>query len=133
VKLVLSEAGSKEARAEIASALKKGYALHTLDLALAECLNVIWKHASVLKDLKAEEANPAAEDLTRIYDGLNIIAAREIAAEAMHFALNRNISVYDSLYVAAAQKVNGTLCSADQKLCHAAKGSVNTKPLKPKP
>jgi predicted nucleic acid-binding protein len=113
--------------------LKKGYALHTVDLALAECLNVIWKHAKVLKDLKAEEANPAAEDLTRIYDGLNIIAAREIAAEAMHVALTQNVSVYDALYIAAAQKLNGTLYTADQKLCNAANGSVNTKPLKTKP
>ncbi len=132
VKLVLNEVGSKEARAEIASALKKGYTLHTIDLALAECLNVIWKHTNVLKDLKVEEANPAVEDLTRIYDGLNIITAREIAAEAVTVALTKNVSAYDSLYIAAAQKINGALYTADQKLYDIANGSVNTKLLKPK-
>lgn len=110
--------------------MKKGYALHTVDLALAEGLNVIWKHTSVLKDLKVEEANPAAEDLTRIYDGLNIIAAREIAAEAMHVALAQNISVYDSFYIAASQKMNGTLFTADQKLHDAANGVTHSKLLK---
>ena len=100
---------------------------------MAEGLNVIWKHASVLKDLKAEEAKPTTEDLKRIYDGLNIIATREIAAEAMHVALTQNISVYDSLYIAAAQKINGTLYTADQKLCNVTNGSVNTKLLKLKP
>jgi len=133
IKLVLNEVGSKEARTAVANFLKKGYALQTIDLALAESLNVIWKHASVLKDLKAEEANPAAEDLIRIYDGLNIIAAREIAAEAMPIALTRNISIYDSLYIAGAQKMSSTLYTADQKLCHVANESVNTKPLKLKP
>lgn len=132
MKLVLNEAGSKEARVEVASVLKKGYALYTVDLALAESLNAIWKHANILKDLKTEEANPAAEDLTRIYDGLTIIAARELVAEAMHVALTQNIAVYDALYVAAAQKTNGTLYTADQNLHDAALGITNTNLLKPK-
>lgn len=110
--------------------LKKGYALHTVDLALAECLNVIRKHISIIKDLKTEEANAAVEDLAKIYDGLKVIVGREIAAEAMHVALAQNISVYDALYIAAAQKINGTLYTADQKLCASAHKSVNTKLLK---
>jgi predicted nucleic acid-binding protein len=126
----MNEPGSKEARATVASVLKKGYILYTVDLALTEGLNVIWKHMNILKDLKREEANPAAEDLTRIYDGLNIIAAREITAEAMHVALTQNITVYDALYIAAAQKMNGTLYTADQKLHEAANGIINTKLLK---
>jgi predicted nucleic acid-binding protein len=128
----MNEIGSKEAGATVASVLKKGYTLYTVDLALAEGLNVIWKHTNILKDLKVEEANPAAEDLTRIYDGLNIIATRELTAEAMHIALTQNITVYDALYIAAAQKTNGTLYTADQKLCNAANGITNTKLLKPK-
>jgi predicted nucleic acid-binding protein len=128
----MNESGSREARATVANILKKGYTLYTVDLALAEGLNVIWKHMNILKDLKLEEANSAVEDLTRIYDGLNIIATREITAEAMHVALTQNISVYDSLYIAAAQKMNGTLYTADQKLCNAANAITNTKPLKPK-
>jgi predicted nucleic acid-binding protein len=130
VKLVMNEPRSKEARTTVANVLKKGYTLYTVDLALAEGLNAIWKHAGVLKDLKVEEANPAAEDLTRIYDGLNIIAAREVTTEAMHVALTQNITVYDALYIAAAQKTNSTLYTADRKLHEAANGITNTKLLK---
>jgi predicted nucleic acid-binding protein len=129
----MNESGSKEARATITNVLKKGYTLCTVDLALAEGLNAIWKHTSILKDLKPEEANPAVEDLTRIYDGLTITTTRELTAEAVHVALTRNITIYDALYIAAAQKMNGTLYTADQKLCDAANGITNTKLLKPNP
>lgn len=112
--------------------MKKGYTLHTVDLALVEGLNVVWKHANVLKDLKAEEAGAAAEDLTKVYDGLNIVTAREIAQEAEQLALAQNITVYDALYIAAAQKLNGTLYTADQKLCTTANKITNSKLLKPK-
>ena len=130
VKLVLNEAGSKEARASVSDALKKGYALHTVDIALAEGLNAIWKHANALKDLKMKEARPATEDLTRVYDGLNIVTAREIAAEAVRIALAQNITVYDSLYIAAAQKLQGILYTADWKLCVTAKKITNARMLK---
>jgi predicted nucleic acid-binding protein len=128
----MNEPCSKEARASVANFLKKGYTLHTVDLALAEGLNVIWKHTNILKDLKPEEANPALEDLTRIYDSLNVIPTRELTSEALHVALTQNITIYDSLYIAAAQKMNGTLYTADQKLCSAANGVTNSKLLKPK-
>jgi predicted nucleic acid-binding protein len=132
VKLFIGEPGSKEAQETVTSALKKGYALYTVDLALAEGLNVIWKHASLLRDLEPEEANSAAEDLTRIYDGLHAIATRELTAESMQVALTQNISIYDSLYIAAAQKTNSTLYTADQKLCTEANRITSTKLLKPK-
>jgi predicted nucleic acid-binding protein len=132
VKLVLNEVGSKEARASVADALKKGYALHTVDIALAEGLNVIWKHANMLKDLKMKEAMPATEDLTRVYDGLNIVTAREIAAEAVKIALAQNITVYDSLYIAAAQKLKAILYTADRKLWVTAKKIINARMLKTK-
>jgi predicted nucleic acid-binding protein len=96
-------------------------------------LNVIWKHISIIKDLKAEEANGAVEDLTKLYDGLKVIVGREIAAEAMHVVLAQNISAYDALYIAAAQKINGTLYTADQKLYALASRSGNTKLLKSEP
>ena len=130
VKLVLNEVGSKEARASIADALKKGYALHTVDIALVEGLNAIWKHANALKDLKMTEAMPATEDLTRVYEGLNIVTAREAAAKAVKIALEQNITVYDSLYISAAQKLKGILYTADRKLCLIAEKIITARMLK---
>jgi predicted nucleic acid-binding protein len=133
VKLVMDEPDSKEARKTVADGLKKGYTLHTVDIALAEVLNVVWKHANILKDLKMEEAKPAAEDLTKIYDGLKIITTRELEDETMQIALTQNMTVYDSLYIAATQKLNGTLYTADQKLYTTADRVANSKLLKSKP
>lgn len=121
MKLIINEPGSNEAMANIASALKKGYALYTVDFALLEGLNVIWKHANVLKDFKREEAISATEDFAKIYDGLNVVSARDVRDQAIQIALTENITVYDAVYVAAAQKLKGMLYTADQKLCTGAK------------
>ena len=87
-----------------------------MDIALAESLNAIWKHANIHKDLKHEEANAAINDLTKIYDALHIISTRELTQKTTEIALTQNITIYDSLYLAATQKLNATLYTADQKL-----------------
>lgn len=112
-KLVLNELDSKEVRNEVTNFLKKGSILCTVDIALAECLNVIWKHTNLLKDLKPEEASLAIEDLTKLYDD-SITPTRELKDEAMHIAIAQNITVYDALFMAAAQKINGILYTADK-------------------
>ena len=114
---MLNESDSKEARTEVSDFLKKGYTLCTVDIALAECLNVIWKHSNLLKDLEPKEASLVAEDLTKLYDGLSITPTRELKDEAMQIAISQNITVYDALFIAATQKINATLYTADKKLC----------------
>ena len=84
---------------------------------MAECLNVIWKHTNLLKDLKQEEAILAIEDLTKLYDDLAITSTRELKDQAMQIATSQNITVNDALFIAAAQKLNAALYTADEKLC----------------
>ena len=114
---MLNESDSKEARIEVSDFLKKGYTLCTVDIALAECLNVIWKHANLVKDLEPEELSLVVEDLTSLYDGLSVTPTRELKDEAMQIAMSQNITVYDALFIAAAQKLNASLFTADKKLC----------------
>jgi predicted nucleic acid-binding protein len=111
--------------------LKKGYLLYTVDIALAECLNVIWKHATLLTDLKVEDTKSAVEYLLKIYSGLSVIMTRDLADETMTIAQTMKVPVYDALYIALAKKVNGTLYTADQKLCTTTNKITNTKLLKP--
>ena len=125
----MNESDSKGARAEVNNFLKKGYTLCTVDAALAECLNVIWKHTNLLKDLTLEEASLAVEDLTKLYDNLTITQTRELKDEAMHIAVSQNITVYDSLFIAAARKINATLYTADKKLCTQADKLIKSKLL----
>jgi predicted nucleic acid-binding protein len=42
----------------------------------------------------------------------------EVARETTEIAPIQNIAVYEAFFVAAAQKLNGTLYTADQKLCY---------------
>jgi predicted nucleic acid-binding protein len=64
---------------------------------------------NLLKDLQSKEASLAIEDLTKLYDDLAIISTRELKDQAMHIAISQNITVYDALFVAAAQKLNAAL------------------------
>jgi predicted nucleic acid-binding protein len=124
VKLVITEPGSEKARSRLRKALEGGYSLHTVDIALSEGLNALWKHAKLYKAFEEEEALSAARDLAEIYDGLNILTTRELLEDAMESALTWKITVYDSLYVAAARKLKAILYTADQKLYYASKNIV---------
>jgi predicted nucleic acid-binding protein len=128
---VTNEPNSKQARTTITALIKKGYALYTVDIALAESLNAIWKHTKIQKDLKPEETKPITQDLIKIYDKLNIITTRELTEETTNIALAQNITIYDALYTAGTQKLNATLYTADQKLHNTANKITNSKLLKP--
>lgn len=64
-----------------------------------------------------------------MYDGLNIIITRDLPDETMQIALAQNLTIYDAIYVASAQKINGTLFTSDQRLCSNA-GKITTMLLK---
>jgi predicted nucleic acid-binding protein len=130
VKLVTTETDSKEARKSVTNFLRKGYSLYTVDIALAESLNAIWKHTKIHKDLKTEDMNSTIQDLTRIYDKVNILTTRELAEETADITLTQNITIYDSLYIAATRKLNATLYTADRKLHNASKKIAVSKLLK---
>ncbi len=63
--------------------------------------------------------------MLKLYDGLNIIITRDLPDESMQIALAKNLTIYDSIYVASAQKINGTILTSDQKLCNNA-GKITT-------
>jgi len=120
----VDEPGSKEARTTVKNLLRDGFSLYTVDIALAESLNAIWKHVIIHRDLKMEEAESTIHDLTRIYDAVSVIATRELSGEAVKIALTENMNIYDSVYVAAAMKLKATLITADKKLYDASKRMV---------
>ena len=129
MKLVVDEPGSKEARKTVKSLLRDDFSLYTVDIALAECLNAVWKHAIIHRDLKMEEVESTINDLTRIYDAVTVISTRELSGEAMKIALTEKISIYDSVYIAAAMKLKATLITADKKLYDASKGMVSARTI----
>ncbi|MFW6111206.1 MAG: type II toxin-antitoxin system VapC family toxin [Thermoproteota archaeon] len=133
VKLVLTEPGSHQARQTVTRTVKQGSLLYTVDLALAESLNALWKHVNIHEDLTPEEGHSAAQDLKEIYSKLNILTTQELCKAALNLALTHKITIYDSLYLTATQKLNSTLYTADRKLHTASKNTVPSKLLKTKP
>jgi len=107
-----------------------GYSLNTVDIALTESLNALWKHAKISKDIDEKEVKPIMEDLSRIFDSLTIVTTMELIKDATTIALIQNITIYDSLYIAAARKLNSTLYTADKKLYSISERLVSSKLLK---
>jgi len=130
-KLILNEPNSKEARATVEAYIEKGYTIHTVDLALTECLNIIWKHAKLFTDLSPEDTKSAIQYLLRIYDRLKITSTRDLAEHAIDIAQTTKIAVYDSTYIALTKNLNGILYTADKKLATTATTITKTKLLKP--
>jgi predicted nucleic acid-binding protein len=130
VKLVVTEPDSKAAQMAVHDFLKRRFSLHTVDIALAESLNAVWKHTNVHADLNPHDAKAAVRDLIRIHDKLRVLATSELAEETMTIAQSQDITIYDALYVAAARKLNGSLLTSDRKLYNTASSLANTKLLK---
>lgn len=57
------------------------------------------------------------------------MTSREIAEETMSIGQTHNITIYDALYIALTQKINGVFYTADQKLYNVANKIVKTKLL----
>lgn len=131
MKLVTTEPGSDKARTLIKDSLKEGYTLYTVDIALAEGLSAIWKHVKVHKDLKLEDADSAIRDLTKIYSKMNVLTTLLLCEQASKIAFTYNITIYDALYVAAAERTKATLYTADQKLYNEAGKIASSKLLTP--
>lgn len=129
VKLVTNEAGSGEARESVMESLRDGCSLYTVDAALAEGLNALWKHVKMHGDLEAEEAGLAAQDLSKIWERLNVLSTRELFEEAVDIAITQNVAVYDSIYVAAARKMRAKFFTADKKLFEASRKIVESELL----
>ena len=103
--------------------------LATIDLALPEALNTIWKHCLKIGDLSREEAVSSVEDLLNLWSKLKIYSSREVAEQAFMLALEEGVTVYDALYIQLAKSLRAELASFDEKLNRvAARHDVATHP-----
>lgn len=113
VKLALEEPYSKEVREFIRNALSGEDEIATVDIALAESLNAIWKHNVAIKDLSDQKAELAGAEILQFWEDLNKIPSHLIADKARRIAKSHKLSIYDSLYVAAAMKPDSVLLTFD--------------------
>ena len=113
VKLALEEPYSKEVREFIRNALNGEDEIATVDIALAEALNAVWKHNVAIKDLSDQKAEVAGSEILEFWENLNKISSNLIADKARRIAKTHKLTIYDSLYVAAAMKSETMLLTFD--------------------
>ena len=102
----------------------------TLDLALYELGNVIWKECVLRNVFSPEDAIANIKKLAEIMSIMKIesLNTKEDVAEVMRLATKLKITFYDSSYLYAAKKLNLTLVTEDMELkSKAEKVGVNAK------
>ncbi|MCO6040971.1 type II toxin-antitoxin system VapC family toxin [Thermococcus alcaliphilus] len=98
----------------------------TLDYALVEALNAIWK-AVIQKRLDEEDAKDRTEALKYLAKSLLLFEAKNYFERALEIALKEKITIYDALYIALAEELKADLYTSDVKQFEAAKKYVRTK------
>lgn len=83
------------------------------DFWVIECANALWKRAR-LRHIDASHAVAALEQLR--VSPVTQLNTEHLTGAALVVALECRMTVYDALYVATAQYVDGTLVTADEKL-----------------
>jgi len=120
VKLVLDEEGSEEAERSIRNWILSGEGVCTVDLALPESINAIWRRNVLTGELDEEECKEAAEGLLSILSRMDTYPSGELIMGALNTAMRHGITVYDSLYLALAIRKGADLATFDRELRDAA-------------
>ena len=88
----------------------------SLDMAVKEFYNAVWKAVLVRKSLSVDEASRVIE-LFRKYLSGNMVLENELdyIDQGFQIALKEGITVYDALYISLALEKNAPLASLDNK------------------
>lgn len=89
---------------------------YTLDLALKEAANALWKRATLIGDLDKETINALLNsliDISKIV--LRLEPQDKYLKPAFEISLKHNTPIYDSLFLALALGIKGVLASRDKR------------------
>lgn len=110
-------------------ALERYDRFHTLDLAYAEVGNVAWKRVHIFGEDYAIASKALKGAVDFIEDVCQVVESREIMANALELAVHQRITIYDSLFLSLARRVNAKLLTTDQGLHSRAEASAELKGL----
>jgi len=120
VKVVLKEPGWDEIELDSNMA--------TLDYALVEGMNAIWK--AIRRGRIAEETGKTLIAVLKLIgSGMLTFGAQNFFERGLEIALKENVTIYDALYIALAEALKAELLTADEKQYYAAKNYVEAKLL----
>ena len=98
---------------EAAALLHRSFSLHAPDLIVPEVMNAAWKKF-VRGAIGRAQAEAIALSLPR--SPLHLTASLFLHRRALEIAIDLRHSVYDCLYLACAERVGGTVVTADRAL-----------------
>jgi predicted nucleic acid-binding protein len=88
----------------------------TLDLALVEVSNAIWKKTVLLGMMKYEDSIIALNAVKELLPQLLVVhKSVDFLQRAMEISLKEKIPIYDSLYIALAEDKGEKLITGDKK------------------
>jgi len=96
--------------------------VYTLDLAIKEVLNVIWKYLVIFRMLPLNIAMEKYSILMNLIENkiVNIDDEKRYLKEAFNVALKMKLTIYDALYIAQAIKLSAQLLTSDEGQARAA-------------
>ena len=96
--------------------VRKADTIYTVDIAYAEVLNVAWKRISLQKQVAKEIMLSLEDAIGFMNEVCNIIKTNKIFREAINIAIKHNITIYDSLFIALANKKKIKLATLDKQV-----------------
>jgi Predicted nucleic acid-binding protein, contains PIN domain len=88
----------------------------TLDLALVEVSNAIWKKTVLLGMMKYEDSTIALKAVKELLPQLLVVhKSVDFLQRAMEISLKEKLPIYDSLYIALAEDKGEKLITEDEK------------------
>ncbi|MEM2176970.1 MAG: type II toxin-antitoxin system VapC family toxin [Archaeoglobaceae archaeon] len=88
----------------------------TLDLAIYETLNALWKEVNLLKKIDENTAIEFAEIIGKAMGAMEIFSVSGLEKEVLEFACKNGLTFYDAPYVFIAMKNGFELVTDDNKL-----------------
>jgi len=88
----------------------------TIDLALYESINAIWKEYKLLKKIDENTAQKFIDILSSIFNVIDVLSIKGLEKEIFNIASKENITIYDASYLYIAMKNRYTLITDDHKL-----------------
>jgi predicted nucleic acid-binding protein len=87
----------------------------TLDLAVKEVANAIWRRVVLLHDIDIEKVLTLLNHLLELKKVLRVEPQDQYIVQAFTIALENNIAVYDALFIAQAMIKKATLVTSDKR------------------
>lgn len=87
------------------------------EFCLVECANVLWKRVR-FHGMPLEQAERLEADLTGL--PLEIVPAARLLRRAIQIGVAQNLAIYDSVYIALAEKLRYPLITVDRRQAEAA-------------